>query len=285
MTFIPRVKETAYLHNATGSVAIRNNLVDKLSDNFDMWVLQKFSEGNGKLSRKEMQDYYKQTYPGINIKVTNKCFWGGIGAVIPKISIINKSIKGYTFFVSKKNFNPLALSHEDYHLNDFLVNPKKMARTSEVEKMYIPFKVDGVWSFFRKTLDNKICNTKKIISEEEKLNTLKSQIKNFFKWRLFSSNQKITALQFWRYMLSSENGAYNSSTKYFVGNFEPAEPYLGQNKEEVFRKWKCFDFEKRLYPQKIQLLNEMLAEEIKNHRAKHAADLRARKSLTENNHI
>lgn len=287
MTFIPRVLPTAYLPNVTGSIAKRNEVADKLSNDFGKWLLWQSLQGKKQLSAKDMQDYYKQTYPNINIAIEDKKSSTNLANFSPKISIDKDNIaciKGHILNAPilkfKNNLNLTrtfhCLYHENDHLSDFLVNPKKTAREIEKHNIFGICKLIMLefGNFYKKHL-----YLNKDVTENTNLDNLKKDIKKFFKWRFFSSNQKINTLQSWRYGLSSEDRAYNRTADFLMKNIEPEGVDTGLDRKEIYKKEGVFDFEKRLYPQKIQILNELLAEEIKDHRAKHAAKLRKRKRL------
>lgn len=312
MTFIPRVLPTAYLPNIAGSVAKRNELVDKLSCDFCNWLLKKHDKGIAESKKRilpdEILNYFKNNYPNVKIQLTPLEFNPLYSGVIQYKYTGNKSsIEGYHIksrSLGLKDNNSVEkfnngicweLVHEHHHLADYMVNPKKMARESAYEEAFH----NSLTDFFRRKFYH--AGTGKNISDKKQIVNLKKDIKKIFK--RFSSNEKILVLQRWRYSLSSEWDAFNIQKDIWICNNIKNEfsskcfEYLEKTKktkmskkvsENLYNALYCkeegryypFEFEKALYPQKIQMLNEMLAEEIKDHRTKHTADLRARKIQT-----
>lgn len=284
MTFIPRVKETAYLPHVTGSFAKRNEQADKLSDDFGKWLLIQSFRDKAQLTAEDLQGHYKKIYPNTYLEVTDKkssnseAYISSIGDFIDDKYIIEGHKINVPILKSKNNPETVVIFDDIYHENDHLsyclVHPKILARESEIINNLGILKSIRLHYFYEKWLDNS-----KKISEKENLGNIKKRIKNFFKWGFFSSTQKVNSLQHLRYMLSSEDRAYNKTANFLMQNVELQNVNSISEKKTILEEEGVFDFEKRLYPQKIQLLNELLAEEIKDHRAKHAAKLRKRKRL------
>lgn len=298
MKIIPKVLPSAQLPNLKGSPSIRNTQAAQFSYECRKWVFgvlktkQDKSEAQ-ELTFDEIKDFYKQKFPDIKLEVMvnkNKSYSGAVQAIGDKN---NNPYK----FVMKLNFSENAeglkvipkkdiyiFFHENRHFDDFIVNPKIQIRQAILFSLVTGNRNRNIWKFYKKNL---YCNKYEMNSKTP----LKKLIASFFEKQKFSSDKKITILQSWRQLIRTEiNARYD-------GEVQSYDIFAKLKKEKAklklftnLRNNLSFYFKKLetnflinegyLYPQKLKLLESMLAQEIKDHRIKHSESLKARTLLS-----
>ena len=196
--------------------------------------------------------------------------------------------------------------HEHSHFCDSVTNPKLGAKGSNFERLFSSKMKKSVSNFYDDCLY--FCHysgTSEIYPPREREKSIKSHIVSFFKRQEFSSEQKIAILQEFRGDLKSEQIAYTEerikvamlSAKRRLKelkNDSAAYPYVkidgdrvdfhkldASKRDKLFLKSEDKEVKenlehflyKRFYPQKIKIIEELLAAEIQDHRQKHAAKL------------
>lgn len=298
----------AQLPNTTGSPAQRQKQVERLCKKFETWWLK--NSGKTEMidySTTNWNEFFNRKYPGIPIEVKNNADLGGFcqGSVDPITDGARKMVTGFVL-----SFDPFFAGvlrcvtppHEHFHIAHLIKNPKILARISIVKEMFNKNRLLEINKFYSDSLyHNDSTKNATMLSEERSVN-IKNHIQQFFEKENFSSDEKINILQRWRYFIESEIGANKQGVKtgikmaykYMQRAIETGKNfYLGNTildfakipEKDRLKKGCAFACKNinstshsdvEFYPQKYQILNEMLAEEIKNHRAKHAADLRAK---------
>lgn len=213
-----------------------------------------------------MQDYYSATYPNIDIKVQNSILGAGLDL---RFSSGNKSVEGFNLFsyALQRYDDNLAgkcggtliqtLRHENFHLVDYLINPKKLARKCESIETF-GNKVNSMYGiYFEGLYQDKLPRTTPDLSLQNRLTALKDHIIKFFQTHKLSFQQRTVLLQDWRNSISSEHGAFSEEVLPLSIDFPEYIEVCTRGRKRV---------EQAAYPQKSKLLDEMLKNELISHR-------------------
>lgn len=296
MKIIPRVLTSAQLPNLQGSPLVREAQAAKLSDECREWALgvlkTKQDKGEAQeLTFDEIKDFYKQKFPDIKLEVMvnkNKSCSGAVQAIGDKNNNPYRFVMKLNFsenaeglkVILKKNID--IFFHENRHFDDFIVNPKIHIRQAVLFSLFTGKHSRSIKKFYK---GNLYCNKYEMNSKIP----LKKLIVSFFEKQKFSSDKKINILQSWRQFIKTEikaryDGEVQSSDIFAKLKKEKAKlklfTNLGNNLSFYFKKLETNFLinEGYLYPQKLELLESMLAQEIKDHRLKHTESLRAKSS-------
>lgn len=202
--------------------------------------------------------------------------------------------------------------HENRHLNDYLMHPKMLARVSEYERIFhyngeVGDKLDRFY-----TNNIYLCKekgTSSRFSDKERRSNIRKAIKTVFKEQNLTSDQRIAVLQHWRMSVLTEINARKSSYRQnsdfifaTLGAFVESKHvkieaprcgvYDSMALPEEKRKKSFFDYCKRIftnksreaqrkffYPEKLQIIESLLAQEIKLHRQEHSLAMKSSKKV------
>lgn len=215
--------------------------------------------------------------------------------------------KGQKFLPKKNILEPL---HEDKHFNIEITNPKSSAKQIIFNNCFSlkQEKQAEINNFYRFNIyEPEIKKINLSLGSKERCKAIRKNIKEFFKKNNFSSEEKIAILQHWRHKIKGEIIAYREGFNDLVdlGLRNSKEKLMREGKLEIKNKDEIiFDSEKILpenrekelakilkekqkeghkeqretflFPEKLKILDSLLAREIRKHRKIHAKQVQAR---------
>ncbi len=280
MKIIPKVFQSGYLPNIKGSPFEKEAFSQRFSDNTFEWVrytllLKQQKKQPVEITQNEVSDFFKRNYQGINVNVEHGT--GYLGAIFDnqQENYLNTHFAmGLEFSKNKKWENVLNSSrafgiffHEFRHFCDLITAPKHLAKKGIQRSLLVDKVADSCDLFY----------DKKIYTFMPSLFPLEKKIQSFFKKAKFTSHEKIAVLQNWRHGIKREINAYddgcNKTAKLInflrdkkIKNISIEPAWYVRVFKEYFK-----------FPEKLNIVESMLAQEIKDHRAKHVKSLKAKR--------
>lgn len=233
LSFVPnilsRVHSSAKLSKVSASVIERRVMENSWKAKFSKFVDDCF-EKNGILTKEEIQNFYKQQIPTIDVEVISSKR-GGLGYKYTDDS--EQAIKGYFVkvpFSNGKNviysddcISSSILKHENGHLTRAIFEPKYSiisvpGRLSEKQNNEQCIFFNSL--IYNNELSDLPFSKKKDLTSNKTLRRefIKDSIDNFFLQNNFSSEEKIDILEKWRYRLKDELSEVRTETDALVEN-------------------------------------------------------------------
>lgn len=254
----PNTRFSSYI--AQGSISARYKTTEKLNKKVFRRML-KLYEKNDLCSIAVIKNSYNDILPEHkNIKITQLPLkdYNDCGASTD-VEEIKGCITGYSIELptdKMKKFKITDLSyfmHESTHILDYLLNPKYIANYRQmcIKKIYDK----KYFSLYEKYFENPT-----IMLKSDKNQLLKTaEIETRRKLKKIPSEEKLVFLNFIKYSLEMEHHAYSQDIIYAK---------LLQKLGKSIERKNLIDYNQNMaYPEKIEIINKLIKEEIKKNRA------------------
>lgn len=281
--FKNKIANTARLSGVSGSEAQRKKLADDLCAKFSEFINDTFEkkENAGKkavVTKRELKKFLKQLAPNINVKIKKSENEDGSLQYIYNLG--RKTVKGFYIKFPFKKFNEVikkddylniaVLSHELRHFFTHITEPKytinsainKLSTRKDFlqlgfyEEFLYGDELQGLSEIHIKALKD---NNKK------RHFFMQKYIEHFFQTNNFKPTQKIETLQSWRHRLKDERIAYKDFFE--AGFYNKLKNKVLLRKKEINSILEEEKEEEFFFFGKIEVIEEMLANEIKTFRA------------------
>lgn len=282
-----RIMPSVKLAGVKGSLKQRGKLAAELNQSFFGMVQDTFHK-KGHLTLEDVSHYLKRLCPGVNLDVvqnTDQQYWGNLSFLV---DITKRKYAGYKLSLNCfeksgkqiiKDIN--TLFHETRHFFDYVTNPLSLAKHNDkpvsVKSPDHKFRFIKSWDFYQSKLyGNEVKDSPGItIAERKALN--KKNIEEIFTVLQTPSKEKIEVLNDWREQLRTEINAWTDGITY---------QDLFDRKGKTPSKFAKTDIkytieQKYFYRGKLEVIEELLAEELAKARNDNIDKLKSKGKLSD----
>lgn len=221
---IARIGEGARILTNKGSLAERLKIREQMRKNFASFIDDKF-EKQGFITVSDVNDYYKNSFKGVDITVSKPKSRGYSGQLDFKYSPEKKSILGFVLELPFKGikkaikkdavYNVKTAIHEDIHFGIYSTEPKYLVQWTK--GILSEKKFNSQSKFYDKIIyDNEFQDQAEKINpkryKSERIKHFKSLVGNYFNKKHFTQEEKIDVLRRWKYYIKEEICAFKGGT-------------------------------------------------------------------------